>query len=260
MARLDIDKILRRARQAEKKFEKLNKEFEATPQPKSSAGSKLPSLPKFSFPKISLPKPRIDVRKFWNIVMPRETKQGKPVQEPKLFAKENKSIETKSLPPVVKLLPGIKPSKQPVLPWVGWQVFKQKFQEAVHQKWIVGLVLIVLVVILVPFIAFNFAGTNCERDIACFGSLANQCKSARYTGVIAGASVHVVSRNCQVIKTVVSLPDIEPESVKQLFVGKSMTCTYEQGDFDSIYLTKLTGNLPTCTGDLVTAIQTLTTG
>ncbi len=93
--------------------------------------------------------------------------------------------------------------------------------------------------------------TTACNDKECFISAANDCKDISITttedvGVIRYAS----SKNCIFTKTLVTLTDDETREMKKLLEGKSMTCEYKKGKFDSRLVTSLIYGTEYCLGDL----------
>ncbi len=290
MPRLDINKILSRARRAEKKFSKLDKEFRQEHQEvaktffKKIGENTAKQLPKKLltyenhgvFQKIAKGFSRgtaVSVQKttsffllFKNAVLSIISTLGF------LFGKVGKVFMYlfgfiaglfKSFLGVFRRgnkLPAPKPKTVSQPPKQTWTLVTSGISSSFNKKIIFGIAAIVLVIIFVPLLMYSVALTDCGSDPACFGGLANQCKQAKYTGIIAGATVSVVARDCQLTKTILNLPETEPESIRTLFAGKSMKCVYPSGDFDSVYLEKITGNLQTCSGELIDAIQKVAIG
>ncbi|MDO8661065.1 MAG: hypothetical protein Q7K43_04195 [Candidatus Woesearchaeota archaeon] len=290
MVRLDVNKILARARRAEKKFEKFDKEFKQEQKefvmPVSKPVGFVKKLPEkllsYQKPVFSQKISRASsgimawifqrARSVFSLLKNLVLASGKILGL--LFGKigsgfkwifslftwlfktlaelfRNKKILSDSKP---KLVDSFKPAKQT------WALATSGISSFSNKKSILGIIAIVLVVILVPFLVFRASLTNCGGDVACFGSLADQCKPAQYEGTIAGATVSVVARDCRLTKTIIALPETEPDAVKSIIVGKSMTCVYPYLGFDKVYVTKITGNLQTCSGELVDAIRQLTLG
>ncbi|HLC38286.1 MAG TPA: hypothetical protein VJI71_02425 [Candidatus Norongarragalinales archaeon] len=96
-------------------------------------------------------------------------------------------------------------------------------------------------------------------DKDCFITAATDCKGARLTltdeaGVFEYSSS---STACVFTKTLVSLTEGEAQDMKNLLEGKSMTCKYEKGKFDSRLVTSLIYGTEYCEGDLKEALGAL---
>ena len=46
----------------------------------------------------------------------------------------------------------------------------------------------------------------------------------------------------------------EPKEIQDLFQGSTMTCYYEEGNFDEDYVDMISGNIVPCEGSMVDAI------
>ena len=86
---------------------------------------------------------------------------------------------------------------------------------------------------------------------AAFIAAANDCRDANLTVTgVAGTFSYVSSTDCTFTKTLVSLNASESQAMKTMMEGKSMTCTYTKGNFDSRLVTTLVGGMEYCSGDL----------
>jgi hypothetical protein len=99
--------------------------------------------------------------------------------------------------------------------------------------------------------------TDCGSDAQCFVQLANNCAPAKMTARISTVSMMLSTKGCTLTKQVESLASEEPEPIRQFLVGKAMQCAFVQGGFDRDYVTTITGNLGTCSGDLRNAIEAI---
>ncbi len=107
-------------------------------------------------------------------------------------------------------------------------------------------------------VTMDFIGpTDCGSDAQCFTQLANNCAPATMTTQISTVSLALSTKGCTLTKRVESLASEEPEPIRQYLVGKAMSCAFVQGGFDQEYVTTITGNLGTCTGDLRNAIEAI---
>lgn len=98
-------------------------------------------------------------------------------------------------------------------------------------------------------------GRAIQTSEADFIAKANQCQPAVMETTINTATLRIESHNdCSITKTVTAMDETEPQEIRELFVGASMTCSYDRGAFDTDYVTQISGNLGYCEGDLVRAI------
>lgn len=85
----------------------------------------------------------------------------------------------------------------------------------------------------------------------CFIAAANDCQEMNITVTEDYGTVeYSSSSSCVFTKTLLSLDDNETQEMKGLLQGKSMTCAYEKGGFDSRLVTSLIYGMENCTGDL----------
>lgn len=109
-------------------------------------------------------------------------------------------------------------------------------------------VLLILFFIIIGGIIWLFPAT-CVTE-ACFIEHANNCEAATFRNTIGGTTMAYQTNNCFIIKTVEKLNPTEPSLIKGRFEGKSMTCSYNKGDFDPLYVNTVSAHLNTCEGDL----------
>ena len=65
------------------------------------------------------------------------------------------------------------------------------------------------------------------------------------------------SKNCTFTKTIVALDASEPADMKSALEGKSLSCPYEEGAFDSNWTDSLILGIGNCTGPLADALGQL---
>ncbi len=88
-------------------------------------------------------------------------------------------------------------------------------------------------------------------DRACFVQAANECKDMSVTLVEdAGTFTYSSSSNCTLTKTLISMDANESADLKNLLQGKSMTCPYARGAFDSRLVGSLLFGIENCSGEL----------
>ena len=125
---------------------------------------------------------------------------------------------------------------------------------------VVGIIFIIIVILLI--ILFYSGGligkayvTECDTS-ACFIEKANACEPAIYTTTMGTTTVEMeILPGCELKKTILALDETEPAEVRTFFTGKTMTCDYEQGNFDEDFAFQISGPLDECEGNLVDAIN-----
>ena len=123
-----------------------------------------------------------------------------------------------------------------------------------RNNFMTGLV-IVLVLLIVAVLGYlviiNSGGMTQEK----FLDKANNCQTATMEKEIGTITMKLkVNDDCSITKTVVAVAETEPEAIQDLFLGTTMTCTYDKGMFDETYVNQISGNLGYCSGSLVDAI------
>jgi len=89
----------------------------------------------------------------------------------------------------------------------------------------------------------------CEGK-GCFTTAANDCKTESVTLTESYGVIEFSTKNCVLTKTIISLDPSEDEGMKALLEGKSVTCKYEKGKFNSDWMDSLLMGIETCEGDL----------
>ncbi len=107
---------------------------------------------------------------------------------------------------------------------------------------------LIMFFIVIGLIVYFFPATCITEE--CFVGKANKCESATYRNVIGGTTLHYETNDCYLIKTVMKMSKDEPEIMQNRFLGKSMTCSYNEGDFDPLYINTISAHLDTCEGEL----------
>lgn len=115
------------------------------------------------------------------------------------------------------------------------------------------LVMILTVIVLTAAILFIFSSVGCMTE-KCFTDAANNCEPAKYKNAIKGTTVSYTTDGCILIKKITALGPEEPTDIVTAFLGKNMTCRYQQNKFDTLYITSITGLINTCEGPLKDAI------
>ena len=97
---------------------------------------------------------------------------------------------------------------------------------------------------------------NCNNK-ECFTLKADNCEKAEFERLEDGSTFNYQTDNCQFIKTASKINPSEPDNIKQLLEGKSLTCQYVKGQFEVDWINTLTLKLDKCQGPLKDGLQTL---
>lgn len=104
-----------------------------------------------------------------------------------------------------------------------------------------------IVLFLLIFAVINIS--SCGEE--CFVKKVNDCKEGTFTSNIDSIEMQIdVYDDCSYTKTLVGLAATEPQEIKDLFLGKSMICYYDKGNFPEETLSTLTNDLGKCEGEL----------
>jgi hypothetical protein len=122
-----------------------------------------------------------------------------------------------------------------------------------HREMSTYLVIILTVIVLTAAILFIFSSVGCMTE-KCFIDAANKCEQAKYKNTIKSTTVSYETDGCILIKKITALGPEEPTDIVNSFLGKNMTCRYQQNKFDTLYITSITGLINTCEGELKTAV------
>lgn len=123
-----------------------------------------------------------------------------------------------------------------------------------RNNFITGLV-IVLVLLIIAVLGYLVVINSGEMTQDKFLDKANNCKPAIMDKEIGTITMELkINDDCSITKTVIDVLDTEPEAIQDLFLGASMTCTYDKGMFDEDYVNQISGNLGYCSGSLVDAV------
>lgn len=139
------------------------------------------------------------------------------------------------------------------------QLIKRGYPESVANKllrksylWII-LAVFVAIVCIAGIMTYR-SYSSCQ-DQACFISLANECKNARFQQIEAGSLFTYTEKNCALTKTLTKMNETEPAEMKTLLEGKSMTCDYVKGMFDINWINTLSKDIEVCSGELKDSIS-----
>jgi len=84
----------------------------------------------------------------------------------------------------------------------------------------------------------------------CFITAANDCNETSLIFREDFGTVNYSAENCTFTKTIVSLNENESQDMKNVLEGKSLTCTYERGQFDENWTSSLIIDIENCSGEL----------
>jgi hypothetical protein len=112
---------------------------------------------------------------------------------------------------------------------------------------------------LIPFITSFVSGLSAQvcSTQDCFIAAANECKSVKIQQNEAGSLFDYSEKNCILTKTLTKMNETEPQEMVDLLQGKSLTCTYAKGSFNTDWINTLSLSLENCSGDLKDAIDEL---
>ena len=91
-------------------------------------------------------------------------------------------------------------------------------------------------------------------DKDCFLPLANDCNDGNITVAEQYGVVRYAVTSCTFTKTLVSVSAEESQDVKNLLEGRSLSCQYAKGGFDSRWTSSLVGGVEKCDGALKDAL------
>lgn len=213
--------------------------------------------------KKTLPKPKPIPKK---IAKPK--KPSGPGLFSRLFASKSKTIKTKKVKIKIKPKPKPKPikPKKPKRPSIIGKILsiilyrlrhpkqpkpiarKEKGKRRSHLSPPFLLFYLIMFFVIIALIIYIFPATCVTEE--CFVLKANNCESATFRNVIGGTTLYYETDDCYLVKTVTRMSDDEPKVMQDRFLRKSMTCSYNQGDFDPLYVNTISAHLNTCEGEL----------
>ncbi len=136
--------------------------------------------------------------------------------------------------------------------------------KSISNKTVLGVVAIVGLAALILIIALMLgeiepsgsAGIKTCHSDSCFIKAANNCEPAIYNTRIESLALRFEStKDCKLIKKVIDVDDTEPEKIQELFLGTTMVCPFQKGDFNKKYIEQISYDMLTCKGNLVEAIK-----
>jgi len=112
-------------------------------------------------------------------------------------------------------------------------------------------VYIISAIVILVFIILMFVFNSISCDEICFIEKVNNCEPTVFTKSIDNITIMLESYDdCSLTKTIIALDETEPIEIEELFLDKSMTCTYEQGLFSEDLVKTLSGGIDYCEGEL----------
>ena len=117
---------------------------------------------------------------------------------------------------------------------------------------IIFIALVVVVSVFSLGIVLTYKNVVCDTE-QCFLPRASECLSTDYLNKIGGLYFVYRIRGCNLEKIVIDSE--ESEDVADLFLGKSVNCAYQKGNFSAEYIKKITGGFDTCEGDLKNILE-----
>jgi len=178
---------------------------------------------------------------------PAPPKIKKPVVKPEIKKKPSKGFFGWLKPSQKPKKPVVKPIKKPAKPKIKRQEIK-KARHPIKLRNQVAVLLLILFFVAIGIVIWLFPAT-CATE-ACFIRHANNCDAATYRNKIEGTVMSYQTNDCFIIKTVEKMDPSEPPVIREQFEGKSMTCSYNKGDFDPLYVNTISAHLNTCEGEL----------
>jgi len=118
------------------------------------------------------------------------------------------------------------------------------------------LIIIVILVAIVILPSVTLGSKKCA-DKSCFIAAANNCENVVFEQDEEGSIFKYASKDCVLTKTAVKLNIDEPQEMKDLLEGKSLTCEYLTGAFNEDWTDTLSLSLDDCSGELKDAIDEL---
>ena len=113
--------------------------------------------------------------------------------------------------------------------------------------------LLILTGVIIAFLLIGLFGgvsaTVCE-DSKCFIEEANNCDQAIYAVTDEVGTFNYFSKDCAVIKELISFNEGENPGIVEILEGKNMVCNYEKGSFDSDIVDSLILGTENCEGEL----------
>lgn len=104
---------------------------------------------------------------------------------------------------------------------------------------------------------WQFAGTAICAAEDCFMETANRCGTATYQVQQEGSSIEHHVEDCTYTRTMRKVSTDEPEEVRPLMEGKSLTCTYVRGEFNTQWTSTISLGLEPCNGPLKDSIEAI---
>ncbi|MBI4163699.1 MAG: hypothetical protein HY512_02450 [Candidatus Aenigmarchaeota archaeon] len=133
--------------------------------------------------------------------------------------------------------------------------FESGEEKIPRKAWLKLAVLVVIITAPIITAVLVYGRTECA-DQKCFVDRANSCLPSTYSNGLGNLFfLYEIKDGCSLQKTVIAVDSKEPQEVVNLFNGRSMICKYTQAAFSTDYLTKITGKLESCVGELKTILS-----
>ncbi len=135
--------------------------------------------------------------------------------------------------------------------------FQPQENQVTRKQWLRLAVLVIVITVPIVTTVLVYGKTECA-DQKCFLDRANACLPSTYTNRVSNLIfLYEVKDSCSIQKSVIAVDSKESQEIVNLFNGRSMICKYTQGAFSTDYLTKITGNIETCEGELKTILSSV---
>ena len=131
-----------------------------------------------------------------------------------------------------------------------------------HSLYIIMAAVIILVLALIFLLPFlmNLTSTqlyDCDTT-ECFIEYANNCDPAELEINEEGTlQTYQILPGCNFYREYTILAADEPDAIRELLEGKSMTCQYTEGNFDTDLINTVSIGIENCEGDLVDGLEVI---
>ncbi len=118
--------------------------------------------------------------------------------------------------------------------------------------------LIVILGIILGFVLKPITPDTDCNTADCFIGYANLCSPTTLTMIEDGTTTfYEIRENCLFYREYTKLADDEPDEIRELLEGKSMTCPYTMGNFDKDLVNTVSLGIENCEGELVDGLYTI---
>ncbi len=105
--------------------------------------------------------------------------------------------------------------------------------------------------------AITAEAVDCGYDKQCFISSVGDCGKATLLEDMQGSTIKYYTRDCVLKKKIDEFSQSEPEDVVAFLEGRTMSCPYQQGNFNEELINGILGGIENCDGELKEAIYEL---